>query len=382
MSKVVLVRCETYDDHRVKQAVEKGIDLLGGVEKFANNGEKILLKPNLLVGEVPEKCVTTHPAVFKAVAEVFIATGAEISFGDSPSMGSPAKAAKKSGLLDIAEELNVALGDFITGQEIYFEDGIQNRKFTIANAILENDGVISLPKLKTHGLVRFTGSLKNQFGCIPGILKGEYHVKLPDASSFAKMLVDLNMYVHPRLYIMDGILAMDGNGPRGGTPRQMNVLLFSDDPIALDATVCRLIDLDPLFVPTIKYGREFGAGTHLKEEIELLGDPIEGLKDEGFNAERTPIKPFKQKGAMQFANNRLVPKPFIENESCVSCGTCVSMCPANPKALDWPDGDKSKIPVYDYKNCIKCYCCQELCPESAIFLKTPLLRKLLNYVLP
>jgi len=89
--------------------------------------------------------------------------------------------------------------------------------------------------MKTHGFQRMTGAVKNQFGCIPGALKGEFHVKVPDASNFAKMLIDLNTYIHPRLYVMDGIIAMEGNGPRGGTPKKMNVILFSTDPIALDS---------------------------------------------------------------------------------------------------------------------------------------------------
>lgn len=99
--------------------------------------------------------------------------------------------------------------------------------------------------MKTHEFQRVTGAVKNQFGCIPGKLKGEFHVKVPGPYEFAKMLVDLNLYINPRLYIMDGIFAMEGNGPRGGSPRKMDVLLFSRDPIALDATVCRLMNLDP-----------------------------------------------------------------------------------------------------------------------------------------
>lgn len=380
-SKVALVRCETYADDNVSRAVEKGLRLLGGAGQFAQSGERILLKPNLLVGEAPGRCITTHPAVFRAVCQAFIRTGASISFGDSPALGNPARSAKKTGLLAIAEELGASLADFRTGKDVTFKEGVQNKRFTVARAILDSDGVISLPKLKTHGLVRLTGAVKNQFGCIPGILKGEYHVKLPDADAFGKMLLDLNRYVGPRLYIMDGIQAMDGNGPRGGTPRPMNVLLFSPDPVALDATVCRLIDLNPLYVPTVRYGREFGAGTHLEDEIELLGDPFDSFKDIHFSVDRTPIRPFGQSTTRQIAGGRLVPKPYIVKEKCVNCGTCVAACPADPKAVDWFDGDKSKIPTHHYKDCIKCYCCQELCPEGAIVLKTPLLRKLINYAI-
>ena len=235
-SKVALVRCNSYNQPEVNQAVARGLDLLGGASAFVKPSENLLLKVNLLAGDVPEKCVTTHPAVFRAVAEQFLAVGATVRYGDSPGFGSSGAAAKKAGITDEAEALKLEAADFKDGREVFFEEGSQNKKFFIANAVLDCDGLISLPKMKTHGLERFTGAVKNQFGCVVGMRKGEFHVKLPDATDFAKMLVDLNSYVKPRLYIMDGIIAMEGNGPRGGTPRPMNVLLFSTDPIALDAT--------------------------------------------------------------------------------------------------------------------------------------------------
>jgi len=122
-----------------------------------------------------------------------------------------------------------------------------------------------------------TGCVKNQFGCIPGPLKGEFHVRIPSIIDFSKMLVDLNVYLKPRLFVMDGIIAMEGNGPRGGTPRKINAILLSEDPIALDATVCRMINLNPEFVPTIVFGKEAGLGTYDENEIEILGDDIQSL---------------------------------------------------------------------------------------------------------
>ena len=242
----------------------------------------------------------------------------------------------------------------------------------------DNDGVISLPKMKTHAFQKMTGAIKNQFGCIPGPRKGEFHMKVPNALDFAKMLIDLNSYIHPRLYIMDGIMAMEGNGPRGGTPRKMNVILFSTDPIALDATVCRMMNLNPEIVPTIKIGQEMGAGTYLENEIEILGDPLEGFIALDFDVNREPIKPFKQSGGMSVVKNALVPKPCIIADKCVKCGVCVNMCPVSPKAVDWHDGNKKNPPTYKYERCIRCYCCQELCPESAIHLKVPFIRRIFN----
>ncbi len=381
MSKVALIRCESYNYQEVKKSVAKGIELLGGISLFARKGENILLKPNILVGEKPEKCVTTNPAVFEAVAELFLSSGANISYGDSPAIGNLAGAAKKAGLAEVADKLDIRMADFKNRVDLFFKKGIQNKKFTIAKAVTDNDGVISIPKLKTHGLEKLTGAVKNQFGCIPGVLKGEFHVKLPHAEDFAKMLVDLNNLIKPRLYIMDGVYAMEGNGPRGGTQKKMNILLFSKDPIALDATVCRLIDLNPKYVPTIKYGAKSGAGTYLENEIELVGDEFKQFLTTQFKVNKRPLKPYKPGSVVNFLNNSIVQKPYIINKECIQCGICIDMCPAKPKALFFNNSDKSLPPIYNYDNCIRCFCCQEICPQSAVLLRTPLLRKLINLFL-
>lgn len=374
-SKVALVYCSSYELSEVRQAVLKGMGLIGGARAFVRQGERIVLKVNLLAGDVPEKSVTTHPSVFRCVAELLAAEGAMIQYGDSPGFGAPHAAAKKAGIAGVAKEMNIELADFKEGRDVFYEKGVQNKKFYVARGILESDGVVSLPKLKTHGLERFTGCIKNQFGCVVGIRKGEFHVKLPDATDFARMIVDLNNFIKPRLYVMDGIMAMEGNGPRGGTPRPMNVLLFSTDPVALDATACRLINLNPLLVPAIVCGSETGAGTFLEEEIEIAGDDYKSLICSDFIVDRTPVKAKRKNQTARFMKNRLVPKPVIIPGKCTRCGTCVHSCPVEGKAVNWFDGDHTKVPTYDYNKCIRCYCCQEMCPEGAIVLEDPLFRK-------
>lgn len=375
MSKVAIIRCESYDYVEVRAAVERGLELIGGALAFVKPGEKILLKPNLLAADPPEKCVTTHPAVFKAVAEVFRNAGVILSYGDSPGFGSPEATARKAGIAAAAAELKIELADFLKGEEVFFPEGVQNKKFVIAKGVLASDGIISLPKLKTHGLTRMTGCVKNQFGCIPGMLKGEYHVKLPDVKNFAQMLVDLNKLLQPRLFIMDGIMAMEGNGPRGGRPKKMNVLLFSSDPIALDATVCRMVGLQPESIPTMVAGMRAGLGSYLERDIEILGDALETFYTEVFEVKRGTDADLRKIPKLSLLKNLIVSKPYIIKEGCVKCGVCIKVCPVTPKVLDWPQGDNSQPPVYDYSRCIRCYCCQELCPESTIDIKIPLLRR-------
>jgi uncharacterized protein (DUF362 family)/Pyruvate/2-oxoacid:ferredoxin oxidoreductase delta subunit len=376
MSIVALVRCESYEYQEVKKAVERGLDLLGGVSRFSKAGEKVLLKPNLVAADPPEKCSTTNNIVFKAVAEAFTSTGAVVKYGDSPGVHTPEYAARKAKIEEAANEVGIKIADFHKGQEVFFEEGIQNKRFIIANGVMECDGIISISKLKSHGFARMTGAVKNQFGCIPGPLKGEFHAKIPDAILFARMLVDINNLIKPRLYIMDAVYAMEGNGPRSGTPRKLNCLLLSEDPVALDATACRIINLNPEYVPTIVYGKKGGLGTYLQEEIQVVGDDINSFYTPDFNVEREPVRPYKQSGAIRLLKNTLVPKPHIIETKCIKCGVCVSICPVDPKALDWHDGIKSNPPTYVYNRCIRCFCCQELCPEGAIELKVPVIRRI------
>lgn len=378
MSKVALIRCDSYDEATVYGAVKRALELLGGAESIIEPDEKILLKPNMLAADPPEKCSATHPAVFSAVARLLSEAGANLTYGDSPAFHSPLSAAKKIGIAAVADSLDIPLADFVGGEDVFYEEALQNKKLFIAKGVLEADGIVSLPKLKTHGFQKMTGSIKNQFGCVPGKLKGEMHVKLPSAIDFSKMLVDLNRYVNPRLYVMDGIMAMQGNGPRGGTPFPMNLIMVSSDPVALDATVCRLIDLEPAYVPTTKIGQEVGMGTYLEENIELVGDDPAQFKHAAFDVDRKPLKPYKTGGLTKVVNSLTVPKPYIVEDKCIQCGVCVLMCPVEGKAVDWANGDKTKAPIYDYSKCIRCYCCQELCPESAIELDVPLIRRMFD----
>jgi uncharacterized protein (DUF362 family)/NAD-dependent dihydropyrimidine dehydrogenase PreA subunit len=376
MSRVAVIKCDDYDEDGVAAAVERGIGLLGGISSFVKPGERILLKPNLLAPEVPEACVTTHPAVFRAVAMALEKGGAELFYGDSPAMGNMAAAAERCGIAAVARGLSIEAADFREGVNVHYPRGRQNRHFVLAKGVLEADGIVSIPKLKTHAFEKYTGAVKNQFGCVPGFLKGEFHVKVPDADSFALMLLDLNALVHPRLYVMDGIMAMEGNGPRGGRPVKLGVLLLSDDPVALDSVACRIIAVDPMLVPTVRLGQELGYGEAGAGSVELCGDDISMLVSPSFDIDRKRLRPIRTRGIMRFFRNRLVPKPFINPDRCLRSGSCGRMWPAEPKAVDWIRGNKKKPPVYDYRRCIRCYCCQEVCPEKAIRLKKPLLRRL------
>lgn len=376
-STVAVLRCEGYEATAVADAVRRGFELLGGVTRYVRRSERILLKPNLLVPRAPERAVTTHPAVFRAVAEILREAGAELCYGDSPGFGSTAWVARRAGLSEVADSLGISIADFTSSETVSFPEGRLIRQFTIARGVLAADGIVSLPKMKTHGLTRITAAIKNQFGCIVGPLKPEFHARLPNADLFSQMLVDLNRFLRPRLFVCDGVVAMEGNGPQAGAPRPMNVILLSEDPVALDSAVCRLMNLDPALVPPIQYGEAFGLGRG--SGFEVVGDSIDRFSAEDFDVNRNPRSTTGGPGRRSRVVRRLVvPRPVIRPERCTRCGTCVSVCPVDPKAIAFLDEARGCPPTHDYARCIRCYCCQEMCPERAIDVETPLLGRILG----
>lgn len=375
-SKVALIHCCSYEIKDVRNAISAGLEYLGGVGNYARRSEKILIKPNLLVGEPPANCVNPHPVLFRALVEQIKSTGAIVSYGDSPAVGPTQLAARQSGMLAVAEDLGVELADFKTPKLVNFPEGNLIKHFSIATGALEADGIISLSKMKSHALTRITGAVKNQFGCVPGVLKPEFHTTLPNPSLFSQMLVDLNLLLKPRLYVMDGVMAMEGNGPRNGTPRQMNVILLSSDPIALDTVFCRLVNLDESLVETINFGNQYGLGS---SNVEVLGESIDAHRAVDFVVNRDRAMITDNQGAFfsRFIRRFISPRPVINETLCIKCGKCEEICPAVPKALSWKNGKKSP-PIYDYAQCIRCYCCQETCPHQAISVKSPFLGKLIK----
>lgn len=158
----------------------------------------------------------------------------------------------------------------------------------------------------------------------------------------------------------------------------MNVILISEDPVALDATFCRLVNLDPSTIPTVFYGGIFGLGKWKEDDIEILGtDSLKDLINPDFDVPRDVA--YGGKWAFLNKLKALARKPVILKDKCIKCGACVAACPLEDKAVfsEKPRRIKGKnrgrsVPVYDYKKCIRCFCCQEMCPEQAIVVKRKL----------
>jgi uncharacterized protein (DUF362 family)/Pyruvate/2-oxoacid:ferredoxin oxidoreductase delta subunit len=371
-SRVALIACDSYDEETVYQAVLKGINLLGGASHFFKPKEKIVLKPNILGAAQPNRCVTTHPSIFKAAGRILASAGVNVSWGDSPAIGSCAASAKPAGLAAAAKELGIVQADFDAGRTVHFKNAIANATFPVANGVLDSDGVVSLPKLKTHNLTRMTGAVKNQYGCIPGASKAGFHARFLLPQDFSEFVADVTSFVKPRLYIMDAVYAMEGNGPNTGNPRKLGVILMSTDPVAIDSIACTIVNINPSYVPTNAAGVKAGIGNMDAASIEIIGEPVSQFICRDFDITRKPPAGLSGTGIKRLLKEQMAPRPVIDKKLCISCGKCIQICPVNPVAVNWGPGGKTRPPRHEYSRCIRCFCCQEACHSRAITVKTPL----------
>lgn len=367
--RIVILGCPSYS--HTLTTLQEGVSLLGGVNAFAQPGETLLLKPNLLLGDKPERGSTTNPALFEAVARLFQAGGIRLVYGDSPGFGAPQSAAQSAGLGEIAASLGIDLADFVNGEDVPNPEGVLLKVFHLAEGLGAADGLINLPKFKTHALMRMTGAVKNLFGCIPGVQKAAFHSRLQDEHKFAEMLVDLAENVGPRLHIMDAVVGMEGNGPRNGTVRPVGAILISSNPYVLDHCAAQMMNLDPMLVPTLAAAKR--RNLYDPGEIEVLGDGLASFIMPDYDVNRSRVSTTGTKGFyMTLFKNWVTPRPVVKPEKCTKCGRCVRVCPVEPKAISFENG-RRESPIHDYDLCIRCYCCQEMCPEEAISIETPAL---------
>lgn len=379
---VSLVECREYDYNLVKKSIIESFNNLGGIEKYINKGDKVLLKLNLLMKKKPEEAATTHPIFTKALAEVLIEYGAKVIIGDSP--GGPFNERmlkgiyKVCGIDKIADETGAILNYNTNGIEVPNPEGKYLKNLTVAEMIKEADKVISVSKLKTHGLAVFTGAVKNMFGIVPGLIKAEYHLTMPEIEEFSDALVDICLCGKPTLSFMDGIVGMEGHGPSAGEPREIGAVLASASPYHLDVVATSIINLNPIEVPTIKrcIEREICTGTF--EDIELVGEKIEKFIIEDFVIPETRtiklVSDWMPQFVRSFIDNMTRPRPIFSHEECIGCRDCEEACP--PKVINM----KNNKPIVSLEGCIRCFCCQELCPKKAVKIHRPwMLRKMAKF---
>lgn len=330
-------------------------------------GTRVLIKPNFLAPAEPEKAMTTHPLIVRAAAEFALSKGARVRISDSPAMGSFSRLIKKGGYEEALGGLDVTVKPF--EKTILVDVGEPFGSIDVAKAAMEADVVINLAKLKTHTQMMLTLGVKNLFGCIVGLKKPEWHMRAGvDRQMFGRLIVSIFQAVNPAYTILDGILAMEGQGPgKSGTPRELGLLMGGKNAHAVDHAACLLVGLDPKALETQRNARKMGVydgRVHINGDLNILDD---------FQFPELGSLTMGPDYMGRFMRKFVIQQPVVDNKTCKLCGECWKYCPA--QAISHTD----RGIFFDTDTCIRCYCCLEVCPHAAIRAKKPLAGKVLAW---
>lgn len=329
-------------------------------------GSRVLVKPNLLAPASPDKAMVTHPMVLRAVVEYVLEKGASVQVSDSPAMGSFQRVLKESRIRAALRDLDVEFQEFRSS--VVADVGAPFHRIELARDALSAEVLINLPKLKTHSQMLLTLGVKNLFGCVVGYRKPQWHMRAGvDREMFGLLLYRIYSVVKPAFTILDGILAMEGQGPgRSGSPRHVGVVLGSTDAVALDVTASRMVGVDPLRVFTNLAAAKAGGMPH---SIHVAGK-LPTI--ENYALPRITPLVFGPRITRKHIRKYLIQRPVPNERLCTGCGECRRICPAGAILQD------GKRLLFDYDCCIRCYCCIEVCPHGAMKAEVPPLGRVFN----
>jgi len=241
---------------------------------------RVLLKPNLITTR-NGLLACTDSRLLLAVARWFMARGARVTVGDSPSFGSARSVLEAIGALSGLRQLGVPVVEFRRARDLTLPCG---QKAAMAVASLECDLLVNLPKVKAHSQMRVTLAVKNLFGCLSGFHKPWWHmVHGGEDGRFAELLVDLLAVLPAGCTLVDGIVAMHRTGPVHGEPYPLGVLAGGVNPVAVDTALLALVGIDYLQSPLWCAAHRAGlAGTKMEELVFPLAGP-ETLAVQGFS---------------------------------------------------------------------------------------------------
>ncbi|MBL7215370.1 MAG: DUF362 domain-containing protein [Phycisphaerae bacterium] len=292
MTAVVAVKaCCAYEPAAVRAAIEGQFQLLGGVERFVQRGQRVLIKPNLIVPKSVDIPAQTHPEVIYAVAEIVKDAGAIPWVGDSPAWSQTRGCLKALGIDERLEKL----GAEIVNLDRPVRMRIENTPVGISRAVLEADVILNVPKLKAHQQLGATFAFKNMYGCVCGLggkEKAYWHfARGKEFEPFCRMVVGIYQKLNPVLTIIDGIVGMEGQGPINGQPRQVGYLVAGVDPAACERVCCDLVGFDPRDLPLLMTAEKMGVGISSSLPVKIVGDVFDKPVCGDFqSAQLTPLR--------------------------------------------------------------------------------------------
>jgi ferredoxin len=196
------------------------------------------------------------------------------------------------------------------------------------------------------------------------------------SADFCQMLTDIFSAVKPQLTIMDGILAMEGEGPASGSLRRLGVMLASQDTVALDAVAGKIIGLDPMKVYTTRHAHQRGLGIGDLQLIEVVGECIENVAVGDFKLPAAYGNMFLErvpKVLSKFLSRYLLTRQQVRETRCTGCAECDNACPSGAISI------RGKTAIIDQSRCINCMCCHEVCRFGAIVPRRPIARRSLDF---
>lgn len=369
MSTVILKKCTTYDDTVIQKEIDDIFSLLGGIDNLIKENDKVFIKLNCLGPFAPEKGITTHPAILRAVIKKVKEKTNNIIVGDNPAIRDIIYTMKKCSLYDVCVEENVSF--FNPKNEVIITNSNPStyKEFLVSKDMVEADVLINLPKLKTHSLAYMTCAEKNFFGLIYGLNKSAWHTKASNPLDFGEAINDLfgaflEKYKYKTLiHILDGIIGLEGEGPStSGIMKKADVILASVDAVSLDEVACHICSLDPnkLYITRIAAERGYGEGNI--NNIKILGNKLEDFKDLSFLPPKDSLTNVGLRILrIKMLCNLLLEHPKLNSSVCIKCGECAKICPQNAMTIV-----KGKVPSLKSKKCIRCWCCLEVCPQNAL----------------
>ncbi len=250
---VFVAKHQTYGGPLV-QTIRDGL-IASGIDAANLKGKKVLLKPNMVEPSREAPHMTTHPAIILAASEVFRGWRASVTVGEAPGhVRDTDMALEESGVREALDSAKLPFADLNYQEVAWVENRGHASKlagFWFPRAVAEADMVVSLPKMKTHHWVGVTAAMKNLYGVIPGIKYG-WPKNVLHHNGIPETVFDINASLPRTIAIVDGIDCMEGDGPIMGTKKTMGLVVIGTNPAAVDATVCRLMDLDPAQVPYLQ----------------------------------------------------------------------------------------------------------------------------------
>ncbi len=271
-SPVSIIRAPAYDQ-RLYETVRRLLD----EHQVDVRGRQVVIKPNLVEFE-PGSTVNTHPMLVHATLEALLSMGAAgVRIAEGPGhRRNTLDLADAAGYFHTVPQFEERFVDLNTDDVTRIRpDRLLSRldQIYLPNTALGADLLISLPKMKTHHWVGATLSMKNLFGVVPGGVYG-WPKNVLHWAGIAECIADLHAVFPRQFAIVDGVVAMEGNGPIHGVPKEMGILVSGSDPVGVDATCCRIMGIDPFKIEYLRLAAGEVPSRMAEANLRQIGEPV------------------------------------------------------------------------------------------------------------